>query len=375
MPHDDARGFRFGIEAEYMLVGAADWRPLWYRDVSFATLNEALESIPFDDLPPLDGLELEPPHRKLMPYVVEGYHVPDPDMNPIDLWPKGVEIRTPVCQSIHQCLDCLKTLFDQMQTALGKTGLRAVALSHHPVEHHFEGPQNKRRHDFWQWAMTTMTTYGPDVNVSLPPEMFERLDLSDLHAKVNYYAPALTALTLASPFRAGEPWRIRGRVGKSLRTYRRSVIAPAIEVHPQENGRLEFKPLEMTNSLVDFECYFLLWLTLLLDEELRGRASNESRIYDLGSVARLGLESDTVVPRATEVLERAEARLPELGFATSSLARFWHRLERNELPADRLVSLYDQHQSLRPVLEQLSVLSTGVEREQFGGERLITTPR
>jgi hypothetical protein len=34
-----------------------------------------------------------PPHRKSGPYVVEGYHLPDPEMNPIDLLPKGVEIR------------------------------------------------------------------------------------------------------------------------------------------------------------------------------------------------------------------------------------------------------------------------------------------
>ena len=89
--------------------------------------------------------------------------------------------------------------------------------------------------------MQAMVTYGPDLNVSLPPELNERLDFADLHAKVNYYAPALTALSLASPFYLGRLWKIRGRVGKSIRTYRRSVIAPAIELHPQEAGRLEYK--------------------------------------------------------------------------------------------------------------------------------------
>ncbi len=325
-------GFRFGIEAEYMLVNSVDWRPLWYRDLQFEQLYSVLESIPFADLPPLDGLELERPHRKLMPYVVEGYHVPDPDLNPIDLWPKGIEIRTPVCQTIDGCLNCLKILFDRLQVALAMENLRTVALSHHPIEHHFEGPQNKRRHDFWQWAMTTMTTYGPDINISLPPAMFERLDLKDLSRKVNYYAPALTALTLASPFRGGTLWQIRGQVGKSLRTYRRSVVAPAIEVHPEENGRLEFKSFEMTNSLADFRNYLLLWLTLLLDDELEGRATDETRVYDLGQVARLGLEAETAATRAAEVLERANVRLPEFRFATDSLMSFSRRLEQKRSP-------------------------------------------
>ena len=356
MSRDDARGFRFGIEAEYMLVDAADWRALWYRDLSFGVLNRIFEGIPVDDLPPLDGLELEAPHKKLMPFVAEGYHVPDPDMNPIDLWPKGVEIRTPVCDSIDQCLDCLKILFHRMQAALAREGFRAVSLSHHPIEHHFEGPQNKRRHDFWQWAMTTMATYGPDINVSLPSGMFERLDLTDLHGKVNYYAPALTALTLASPFCAGELWTIRRRIGKSLRTYRRSIVAPAIEVHPHENGRLEFKPFEMTNSLEDFRNYFLLWLTLLLDRELHGRASNETRVYDLGRVARLGLKAEAVADRVAAVLERAAGCLPEHGFSPEPLASFWQRLERNRVPADDMIDLFQERQSLLPVLERLSAL-------------------
>ena len=233
---ENGRGFHFGMEAEYLLVDAETLRPLWYHDLEFEALNAALERIPFEDLPPLDGLELEPPHRKLMPFVVEGYHLPAPELSPRDLLPKGIEIRTPVCPSIETCLESLQVLHERMQVALGTLGYRAVSISHHPTADRFEGPQNKRRHDFWQWAMLAMTTYGPDMNVSLPPELNERVEFADLHAKVNYYAPALTALSLASPFYLGRLWEIRGRVGKSIRTYRRSVIAPAIELHPHEAG-------------------------------------------------------------------------------------------------------------------------------------------
>lgn len=355
-PPTNGRGFHFGLEVEYMLASAQSFRPLWHRDLSFDQLNAVLESIPFDDLPPLDGLELEHPHRKLMPFAVEGYHVPDPDMQPIDLLPKGIEIRTPVCSTIEECLSCLATLHERMQNSLASLGYQAVAISHHPTETHFEGPQNKRRYDFWQWAMEVMVTYGPDINVSLPTDLQARLDIQDLFAKVNYYAPALTALTLASPFCEGKLWMIRGRVGKSIRTYRRSVIAPALEVHMEERGRLEFKPFEATNRLDDLHAYFLLWLTLLLDDGLKGRASNQSRIYDLGQVAQFGLEAATVRSRANEVLLLAPRVLSRHGFATEALQPFKNRLETGRLPADELIELYRQDLSIPAVLRHLSVL-------------------
>jgi carboxylate-amine ligase len=351
-----ARQFGFGLETEYLLVESHSFRPLWHQDLNFEVLNRALEAIDVEDLPPLDGLELEAPHHKLMPYVVEGYHVPNPDLNPTDLKPKGIEIRTPVCRSIGECLACLRALHMRLQTALVNLGLQAVSISHHPTEYHFEGPQNKRRHDFWQWAMQAMLTYGPDVNVSLPARLTERLDLADLHAKVNYYAPALTALTLASPIYRGGLWHIRGRIGKSIRTYRRSVIAPAIEVHLNEAGRLEYKTFETTTSLRDFHAYFLLWLELLLDDGLAGRASDQSRIYDLGSVARDGLEVETVRERAAEVLDRAPDVLAQHSFDSKPLAEFSRRLSSGRLPADDFIDWFEQEPSIPALLRRLGDL-------------------
>jgi hypothetical protein len=104
---DDQNGFRFGLETEYLLVDARSFRPLWYPDLSFERLNSALEAIPVDDFQ-CGSFKVEPPHRKPIPYIVEGYHLPDPDMNPIDLLPKGVEIRTPICSSIDECLAASK---------------------------------------------------------------------------------------------------------------------------------------------------------------------------------------------------------------------------------------------------------------------------
>jgi hypothetical protein len=348
--------FRFGLEAEFMLADAETFRPLWHQDLSFAGLNELLESIPFDDLPPLDGLDLEPPHRKLMPFAVEGYHVPAPDLSPIDLLPKGVEIRTPVCKSIDECLHCFERLHRRLQDALSQLGYSAVSLSHHPTEHHFEGPQNKRRYDYWQWAMEVMTTYGPDVNISLPSELNDRIDVADLHQKVNYYSPALAALSLASPIHCGKLWKIRGRVGKSIRTYRRSVIAPAIELHPEERGRMEFKLFEASNRLEDHYGYFLLWLALLLDDGLKGRAFEVSRVYDLGAVARLGLDYEFVRQRAEEVLQRAPSILEAWGIDARFLEVFRLRLESGRLPADDIIEETQRGTSVEAILRSRSKL-------------------
>lgn len=350
MATDMETGFRFGVEAEYMLADAETFRPLWHRDVTFAELNEILETIPFDDLPPLDGLELEPPHHKLMPFVVEGYHVPAPDLSPIDVLPKGIEIRTPVCSSIDECVGCLTTLHERLDRVLRKRNLTLVSLSHHPTEHHFEGPQNKRRYDYWQWAMEVMVTYAPDINVSLPRALNDQLDVADLHAKVNYYGPAMTALSLASPLYRGGLWTIRGQIGKSIRTYRRSVIAPAVELHPHENGRLEFKLFEATNREADYRAYFLLWLALLLDETLEGRASAQSRVYDLGAVARLGLQADAVQSRATRMLRRAPDVVARHGFDPQPLETLTERLETNRLPCDDIVDQFEKTTSVADVL-------------------------
>jgi carboxylate-amine ligase len=294
----------------------------------------------------MDGLDLEPPHQKLMPFVVEGYHIPNENFEMIDMKPKGVEIRTPITNSLEECLQVFADLQTRLQKGLLEYGYRPVALSHHPIESKFQGPQNKRRHDFWQWAMEVMTTYGPDINVSLPPAMSEKLDTADLEAKINYYGPSLTALSVCSPFLNGELWKIRGQTGKSFRTYRRSVIAPPIEIHPDEGMRLEFKVFEMSPRLEDFKNYFLLFLALLLDEGLLGRASTHTRIYDLGLVARYGLEAPEVAERAEELLSRAPTVLKEWGFNPDSLESMKARLHKRRTPAEDLIESFEKHRTL-----------------------------
>ena len=141
-----------------------------------------------------------------------------------------------------------------------------------------------------------------------------------------------------------------------------------IELHPQEAGRLEYKTFETTHRLEDFHAYFLLWLELLLDDGLHGRASEQTRIYDLGAVARDGLAAETVRDRAAEVLDRAPGVLAAQGFAPGPLEPFHLRLETGRLPADDLIDLFEREQSIPGVLRHLATLvaAEGAGARPFG---------
>ncbi len=339
-------GYRFGLEGEYLLVEASTYRPLWLHDLTFARLNALLEGIDFEPLLDgltLAGLELDPPHRKLMPYYVEGYALADPELTTyVDVLPKGIEVRTPVCPDLESCLAVYERLFQALQQALAGENLRAVGIGHHPLAVEFAGPQNHRRHDWWQWAQRVTTTYGPDLNLSVPDALRPHFDWDDLQRRANYYGPALVAFSLNSPILQGRLWQQRGRVGLSLRTYRRSPFAPMLAWHPKEGGRVEFKSFDMPADRRDFRPFFLLWLWLMHDADAPGRAEDHDRIYDLGQLARLGWQADEVVGRAAEALERAGRILPLLDIDPAPLDLLRQRLEHRWLPADRVIGWMDQ---------------------------------
>ncbi len=353
-------GFRFGLEAEYMLANKTTLAPLWYKDVTFHELDQIFSAIDLSGLPSLDGLSAEPPHKKLMPFIVEGYGITDENFIPIDAYPKGVEIRTPVCYSLDELCNVFEDCYARMKLALNQANLTPIAISHHPLESKFVGPQNKRRHDFWLWAMEVMTTYGPDINVSFPKEITDKLfsDLEDLNQKVNYYAPALAAISLASPFYQGHIWHVKNEEGLSYRTFKRSIVAPAIELHPDENFRIEFKVFEMSNRMIDFKNYFLLVLALFLDEKLTGRATSQERIYDLGAVARFGLAAPEMKNRFLELYMRAPEILMKHGFNPISLQELTPQIESFWTPSTQMKEIFHKTQTLTPVMESLSWLYT-----------------
>lgn len=349
--------FNFGLEGEFLIVNKETKKPLWHKDFTFKELNSFIHSIDFRDVEgDFSSLEIEHPMTAMSPFVIEGYHMPDENFNMVDVLPKGLEIRTPVTDSISSCLHVYKTLFNRLQLALNKKGLMAISLSHHPIETTFSGPQNKRRHDWWQWAQQVMTTYGPDINVSIPSTLLENFDREDFDQKVNYYAPAFTALSVGSPFYKGGLWEVDGQIGKSYRTHKRSIVAPPIEYHGGENNRMEFKVFEMSPYLKDIEGQFLLFLALLLDRNLLGRADNATRIYQMGDVAKFGLDSKGITHKLNEIFNSSAPILSEYGFELSSFYWLENRFKTKNTLADELISLYKKEQSLYKCLEFLSYL-------------------
>lgn len=356
-------GYRFGLEGEYMLVEASSFRPLWHDYLTFSTLNALLESIDFVPMIeglPLDGLELDAPHRKLMPYYVEGYPLGDPDLTTyVDVLPKGIEIRTPVCPDLATCLSVYENLYRGLQSALGNGGYRAIGLGHHPTAGEFSGPQNHKRHDWWQWALRVASTYGPDFNLSVPEARKAHFDWEALQRRANYYGPALVAFSLNSPVKHGVLWKVRGEQGLSARTHKRSPFGPMLAYHPKEGGRVEFKSFDMPTDRRDLAPFFLLWLWLMDDTKAPGKSDDQDRIYDLGAVARFGWEAEDVTARAEEALDRAARVVASLDLDPSPLGRLRERLQKRRVPSDALVRNMHSDGSVPGLLRYLDQIAEG----------------
>lgn len=360
-------GFKFGLETEYIVIELKTLKPLWHPELDFNGLYQIIEKISLEGIKSLKGLDLEPPHKAVLPYVVEGYHTTDSEGTSHSMMPKGLEIRTPVCDSIEECLQQHSLLLQRLISALKDVGLGVIALSHHPFHWKFSGPQNKRRHDFWLWAMEVMTTYGPDINVGLPTKYAALLSSSDFQEKINYYSPALTALSLASPFREGALWKVKNEQGLSLRTYRRSVIAPPNENHPHENDRIEYKVFDMATGQNDYKCFFLLFLTLVLSEDLKGRSSAATRIYDMGEVAVEGLNSAIVKQRLNEIFTMAEKVLPLIGYQITDLNLMIQRFKTGSTPAQCLIKLFNESDSKIEKIVEFLLEKTRLEESVDAG--------
>ena len=350
--------FGFGIEGEFLLLNAATGRPLRLEELDFQQLRRLVDGIPADDISS-DGLNIKPLHVKACPFLIEGYYLTDSDMKPTRMLPKGIEIRTPIAATIEDSIDTLKTMFERLQERLRREGLSAAVISHHPTASDLEAPQNYRRHDYWQWALTAATTYGPDINISLPRKLSDRIDRDHLARKINHYLPPLIALTLNSPFYLGDLWRVGGRIGKSIRTFRRSRWAPLCYIHEKPRLRYEFKGFEMSPYLSDYQAMFLVSLAILLDGSLDGRATELVARDELREIAIAGLAVPTVRKRASIIIESARATARKLGFGDRGLDVFAGRLEGEQLPANEIISTFETKGSINGTMRTLTHLSDG----------------
>lgn len=345
--------FGFGIEAEFLLVDRDSFKPLGYTSLDFKTLLNIVDNIETSDCSS-EGFNKKPLHNQISPYLIEGYTLTDSAFKPLDLLPKGIEIRTPLTNSFEKSTESLNDLYGRLKDALHSSNLDATMISYHPTEPRIDAPANYKRHDYWQWALTATTTYGPDINIGLPQHLEQKVNIEQINARVNYYAPAAIALTLASPLRNGNLWKVDNQIGKSIRTFERSKWAPIFYVHEKPSLRFEFKGFEMSNCLDDYHAMFLIGLALLLDESLECTATDETRISELEAIAVTGLADHSVRERAAKVLESAENIARQFSLNTGSLEAFWSRLQKQHLPGDDIAETFIKTQSIEQTLRSLT---------------------
>jgi len=350
--NDNKSRFGFGLEAEYLLVDTQTFRPLFCEDLDTDDLLNLVEQIPVSDIS-IDGFNIKPLHRKAIPYLIEGYTLTDENMKPLQLLPKGIEVRTPIASSIEEATETLQILTNRLSEAVCARNWSLCTISHHPIKADFFAKRNYRRDDYWQWALTATTTYGPDINISLPAELASA-DTGALEARINYYLPPLVALSFASPFERGKRWEVDGKPGLSVRTYKRSLYAPLFYVHTEPQLRFEFKGFEMPLEYGDYEAFFLVCLAILLDQNLAETASNPDRIARLRELAVHGLDHDAAA-LALQVISSAHKIGTRYGFNTKPLSRLENRIEASSCPADRMIATFEETGSMQAVLQQLKV--------------------
>jgi hypothetical protein len=352
--------FGFGIEAEYLVLDKHS-KPLFHRDFDFAAFRDFIDSIPVSDFSQ-EGFNTKPLHRTSSPYLVEGYYLTDAQMKPLEMLVKGLEVRTPLTSSISSAVSSLSQLTERAQNYFrNRYSQNLCAISHHPTESNFQAPQNYKRHDYWQWALTAMTTFGPDVNISVPVDLVSGIDQAALNERVNFYMPAVIALTFSSPLFNGKLWQIEGVSGKSVRTYKRSQWAPLYYVHTEPALRFEFKGFEMPQNYSDYEALFLIGMALLLDNALKAKRSDVERLKVLQELAIYGiagrLHTSIYREQAADLLESAERIAVRFGFEHACLAALWTRLKDETSPADQIIQKFKQTHSIERTLETLTVKS------------------
>lgn len=345
--------FGFGLEAEYLLIDKKTGRPLFCEDLNANDLLNMVEGIPVSDIG-IDGFNIKPLHRKAIPYLIEGYYLTDDNMKPLELLPKGIELRTPIANSIEESIETLKCLTSRLNDALTARNWALCSISHHPYKADFFAKRNYRRDDYWQWALTAMTTFGPDINISLPSHLAS-IDLNVLEERINYYMPPLVALSFASPFEKGKLWEVEGKKGYSVRTYKRSLYAPLFYVHTEPQLRFEFKGFEMPVDFQDYAAFFLVCLAILLDENLTRTASNDERINRLRELAVNGLTSDDAAI-AQNVVASAKRIAQQQGFNHQALKILKKRIELLDCPAKAMIAAFERASDVESVLDTLILM-------------------
>jgi hypothetical protein len=339
--------FRFGIEHEV----AFERSPGVFADFTNTTYAEFADIIAI--LPEYDQdrqqLRLGDAGIRRKRWYVEGTERFDESGQVLACIPKGIEIRTPIHDSIAAVIESLQTSFNLLQQAALAHGFTPILTSFNPHQTQFipdpplnqgelhrlnASPEDRTEH-------LAMLTYGPDLNLSVVDASMA--DVIDWGRKLTYYSPDILPLSYGTSIYEGQPWP-----GQSVRTFYRTGLRPAVLVfvaNPQdllesdptltkraqisaEVGRLEFKAFDSC-SFDRYASLLALLKGLILDQTLLGRATTPDRHQHQHS-ARYGFDDGEIRDRANAILAAADWALK--GDPDRQYLQMLHDIDRIQPP-------------------------------------------
>ena len=356
-------GFRYGIEHECALL-RPDGRFADFTNTSFAELAAIVDRLPFDegDYP---GLRVGDAGIKVKRWYVEGYERFDTSGELLRCDPKGIEVRTAIHSDIDGAVGQLAADRETLSAEAALAGFRIVTIGFNPTRENYpiEPPLNswelahRQQSPEDRSAHVHMTTYGPDLNLSL-----DRLgpdQLIDVGAKLTYYSPYIVPFSFSSPFVAGRLWG-----GLSWRTFVRTGVRPAAMVFlgddsrlldtdpsltqpariPAEDGRIEFKAFDPCPDVALYAELLTLLTGMLIEDTLPGRRSTpDAALHQIA--AGTGHRHPAIRAGAEQVLQAVRQALPDAD-DQARLASLGLRLDAAACPARDMIEQYQTGQTV-----------------------------
>lgn len=359
--------FRFGLEHEIALINGkgafAD-----FSNTAFAELQAIVEALPLypSDYPQLRIGDAGIKHKR---WYIEGFERYDLEGKVLDCPPKGIEIRTTICDDIDAAVAELTQSHQLLKTELQKKGFRPTAISFNPYQTEYvpDPPLNsfeEKMRDESPEAGTAhihMLTQGPDISLSSAEMPIEKA--IDAAKKLTFYSPYLVPFSFNSPFYNGKLWD-----GLSVRTFVRTGRRPAAMVFmddqtqmidsapsltqkarvPAENGRIEYKAFDSSPDLAQYARLGFLLKGLILDETLPGRAIVPNGEMHQRS-AKMAFDDPEIRAMSMEILNAAQTALDNTTEA-ERLVPLKEMLKTRRTPAHTLIEAYERLGSIEEAL-------------------------
>ncbi|MEV4336993.1 glutamate-cysteine ligase family protein [Streptomyces sp. NPDC049590] len=335
----DPNSFRMGVEYEYQLI-TADGRPQHWQDLSFPQLKDLIAR---SNAPRNAYMAVKYPGSDQRSFYLEGYDLTDEQGDITDLHVKGIEISTPIAADVYEQQEYLVQHYQEMQALLAGIGLTGSAYGAHATPGEYRGPRGGRGVEGWAAAETAMMTWGIHVNVSFPEAVEAELDRDYLHAKFDWFGPALILLSANTPVRGDGPWTVDGVVGKSERSWRRSFTRRPLYFRDDQYFRKEVTCFDITHRLDLVRGYTALVAGLMLEKGDFDHVASPFADHNMRQAALHGYQAPLLNRHfepvdggalVDDALARAAKGLADQGLDTAPLDALRALAEGRRCPAD-----------------------------------------